>query len=194
MCLKGGERIKRHNELVQVLYRAIKMVAPTASLEEKHILSNGTNQRPAYIYIPSLSHGQSYAIDVTVVTHTGEVFRSKLKDVNNIGCVAQSGVETKMKTFADSCTRSNLVFIPFAFDAGGGYSASANNFLQLVCTLARGKSNCSLPVLKRRLRDIFDVFIQKWHSYFISNRINYLQPNPVFHPSFDMNPSLCAVL
>ena len=106
--------------------------------------------------------------------------------MKNIGCAAQSGVEIKMKKFADSCARSRLVFIPFAFDTGGGYSASSKNFVHLICSLARGKkSNCSLPVLKRRLRNKFAVVIQKWHSYVISNRYNYLRPHSVFHPSFD---------
>ena len=194
VCRNGSERTKRHNELVQVLYRAIKTVVPAASLEEKYLLINGTNQRPADIFVPSLSHGQSYAIDVTVVAHTRAVFQSKLKDTENIGCVAQSGVETKMKKFAESCAHSGLVFIPFALDAGGGYSASAKNFVHLVCSLARGKSNCPLPVLKRRLRDHFAVVIQKWHSYFISNRYNYLRPHSVFHPSFDMNPQMCSFM
>ena len=90
----------------------------SASLEEPGLLVNGTRQRPGDIYVPSLSHGQSYAVDVTVVSHTraAQLSRSKLSHVKNIGCVAQSGVQVKMKKFAESC---GLVFVPFALDAGG---------------------------------------------------------------------------
>ena len=194
VCKNGGERTKRHDELVRVLLRTVKSVVSSASLEEPGLLVNGTRQRPGDIYVPSLSHGQSYAIDVTVVSHTRAAFRSKLRHVKNIGCVAQSGVEVKMKKFADSCTQSGLVFVPFALDAGGGYSKSAMNFVHLICSLAQGKSNCSLPVLKRRLRDQIAVVIQKWHSYSISNRINYSRSQPWFHRLFEMSPRLCSVI
>lgn len=194
VCKNGGERTKRHDELVRVLLCAVKTVESKATLEEPGLLVNGTRQRPGDIYAPSLSHGQQYAIDVTVVAHTRASFRSKLIHEQNIGCVAQSGVEAKMKKFADSCTQSGLVFIPFALDAGGGYSKSAMNFLHLICSLAQGKSNCSLPALKRRFRDQIAVVIQKWHSYSISNRINYTRSHPWFHRLFDINPRLCSVM
>ena len=60
-----GDRIARHNQLMDAIYVATSSLAPR---KEESALLPGTNARPADVLIPHWTGGKDTALDVTVVS------------------------------------------------------------------------------------------------------------------------------
>jgi len=193
VCICGGERLRRHNHIVERIYPLVKQLCPEISrkenLDPSNLLADGTNKRPADILIPRWTLGKRCAVDVTLIAPMRKEFIPKLLKPDNIGCVAESGAVSKNNKYAKLCADVDIMFVPFSLDATGGFSRSAQDFVHRLCSLTRGNSNTSLGYRKKLLYSQISIAVQSFLVHAISRRsiplieqepiddIDILQPN-----------------
>mgnify|MGYP000972360317 CR=1 FL=1 len=186
VCTFGGEKTKRHNAVVDIIYASVKRYRPLMDREEsKHLLADSTGKKPADLLIPDWSQGKRAALDITVIAPMQQKFKTKLKSPKNVGCVAQAGVRGKNDKYARLCADVGIMFLPFALDATGGFPPEAEQFIHDLYILSGGVSNTSLNFRKALLYSQIAIEIQKWLVHLISRRIiPHIEHN--FHGVLDL--------
>ena len=89
-CKSGGDLIHRHNTIRDTIGKACQMAGWNPRLEKPGLIAN-TNDRPADIYIPSLTNGNSCAADVAV-THALQPISIKNAAQVAPGVATRSGI------------------------------------------------------------------------------------------------------
>lgn len=105
-----------------ILNSLLKLADLTTKVEAHGLLSSNNDERPADILI-TLPSGKRECLDVTCVTFSEKDSFAKREDV-------------KLKKYASSCERNNLLFTPLVFNNLGELSDNFKEFIQT--KLARG--------------------------------------------------------
>ena len=136
-CAKYGERIARHNLILDVLFEAAAGAALAPAREGRHLLP-GTQARPADVLIPRWVYGKDAAVDITV---TSPLSPSNLAAAtSHPGGALTKAYERKVQGAAEGCRQQGLAFVPFALEALGGFHKVASRQIKMLgAALARQK-------------------------------------------------------
>ena len=119
-CHKEGGLTKRHNVTRDTLHKAVMESGKLSEIERKEILNDGTDKRPADVYIFNYSMTQAMAVDVAVV------------DGATPNSIKNKEIEKRRKYLVD-CANNEILFSPFVLDSFGRIGASG---MKILCKLS----------------------------------------------------------
>ena len=112
-CTFQGERILRHNALIDALF-SLAASSGLGSFKEYMFLLSGTERRPADMLIPHWSGGKNTAFRMPQCSAMSEAATTP-------GYALTVPHKRKMTGNADACRRKRLVFIPLAMKSSSGW-------------------------------------------------------------------------
>jgi len=120
VCPVSGDRIKRHNAVRDCIYTFCSTAA-WGPVKEKPFLLPGTSEKPADIFLPSFSSGQSCVVDVA---GTCPVQQKYVRQASYEQCFAanQYAVEIKRASFEERVRLEGHDYLPIIFESFGAFS------------------------------------------------------------------------
>jgi hypothetical protein len=116
-CHTEGGLTKRHNVTRDMLHKLAMDAGKQSETERKEILNDGTNRRPADVYIQNYSMIQALAVDVAVV------------DGGAPNGIKNKEIEKRRKYLVD-CANNDVLFEPFVLDSFGRIGSCAVKILR----------------------------------------------------------------
>ena len=121
-CWGNGDRIFRHDSLLDALFSAAQSAA-LAPRREVPSLIPGSNSRPADLYLPHWSRGRPSALDVTVISTMQALTVTGATTTQ--GHALSVGENRKMTAHAEACRSVGVTFVPLVVESLGGWSETA---------------------------------------------------------------------
>ena len=126
----GREVTLRHDQLVQLIARFLKLAGAVVVLEPKHVFSSETGKRPDLQVVLA---SKVYLIDVTIVNPTAP---SNLRHSQKVLGQATAAEKIKLRKYEELSAQQNCTFIPFVIEVYGGIGKMAQEFLNEVSVFA----------------------------------------------------------
>ena len=117
-CGYEGERIARHDHLRNCLFTTCSQACLGPSREVKDLLQ-GSDGRPADLFIPSWTGGQDTALDVTVVNPLQVAMVHQA--ANTPGHALKKAFDRKIAKHGEPCRKAGVIFIPLPMETLGGW-------------------------------------------------------------------------
>jgi hypothetical protein len=121
-CGGNRDRIHRHDSLRDVLFSSAQTAAMCPRKEVTSLIPS-SKSRPAYIYIPSWTHGKPAAMDVSVISPTQQLTIQSSSTTQ--GYAITIGEERKRRAHEQPCQAAGVSFVPLIVETLGGWSSSA---------------------------------------------------------------------
>ena len=134
-CAGGGDRVRRHNDVRNLIGRFAAEARQRPTLEKPGLLqprpgqTNAQLRRPADIYLPSWQGGQAAAFDVAI---TSPQRLDILPEASTRMGAAAAAYEVFKRDFLGTgadCQSHGIAFIPMIAETSGGWGVSG------ICTL-----------------------------------------------------------
>ena len=117
-CAIGGERISKHNHVMDAIFKAA-VEAGLGPIREPDGLFPGSDDRPADVLIPIWTEGRDTALDVTVVNPLQQALVVRTSEEGD-SAVAHAHKE-KLRKYEARCSAEAISFLPLAVDTFGGW-------------------------------------------------------------------------
>ena len=155
----GGREITlRHDQLVQLLARYLKLAGAVVVLEPKHVFSE-TNKRPD---LQVVLGSKVYLIDITIVNPTAP---SNLRHSQKVLGQASAAEKAKIRKYGELSIQQNCIFVPFVIEVYGGIGKMAQEFLNEVSVFAHDHMTiCSRFDVVNGLKYAIACSVQRWNA------------------------------
>jgi hypothetical protein len=151
----------RHNSARDILHSAGKEAGWTVSKEEKHLLIDGSNSKPADVFIRRFRESRDLAVDV----HIRHSLTNLCKRTQfNPDHILFEGENFKKNKYAAKCAEAGFDFAPFVMGTFGGFGPEAKKLMQYIAEAQSSQvslSNYSESQLLRFLRQKRSVAVQR---------------------------------
>jgi len=147
-CNHGGDLIRRHNAIRNVIYSIAKDACLNPWLEKGDILGDepGDGRRPADVFIPNYKGKDGACLDVAVTCPIRGTFKQDRRAADRYGA------EIKEKKYVEGFRGRNLIYIPVVFDTYGGINDKGRIALEFVLDeYVNRKAGVSKGTLWRRI-------------------------------------------
>jgi hypothetical protein len=162
-CSTRGERIRRHNALRDVFYKATVTAQMGASLEQSHLMTNDKGKRPADIFIPNFSVGRGACLDFAVT--------SPFQQTNiNEELPAKAYEQIKRTKYTQKVEREGFTFIPMIVETTGGWGPSAGPVFELVANRVAPRLGISIIEARHRLYQMMSICLYRCNARMILSR------------------------
>ena len=133
-CKSGGDLIHRHNTIRDTIGKACQMAGWNPRLEKPGWIAN-TNDRPADIYIPSLTNGKSCAADVAV-THALQPISIKNAAKVAAGAATRYATAVKDHKYKEVLAKQDygIDYLPLVVDCFGAWDERAVIFFKKIAS------------------------------------------------------------
>jgi hypothetical protein len=158
LCRIGGGLTARHDRTLDVILSVVRQSGYACEKERKELLDDGTEKRPADVFVQSWSLDQALALDVAVVNGA---------DPN---AILKKEHEKNRKYLLD-CSNNNMEFTPFVIDSFGRMGKAAKNFLQKLSFKFAEKMTMEVPKARSILKiKIIQAMIREQSAQIIARR------------------------
>ena len=167
-CGVHGERISRHNEICNVLYKTAQKAGLGPAREFRGLIP-GTAARPADIFLRNWDRGRDSALDVTVISpvQSAVVDREAVES----GFALQYAWDRKMRAAHDACNAQRISFIPLPVETyGGWHPIAAKQIARLGRELSRSPAGVPQDTASKHLFQRLALSIQKGNAALILSR------------------------
>ena len=167
-CGVHGERISRHNEICNILFKTAQKAGLGPAREFRGLIP-GTAARPADVFLRSWDRGKDAALDVTVITPLQSAVVDR--EAQESGYALQYAWDRKMRNAFDACDAQRISFIPLPVETFGGWHPIAERQIsRLGRELARSPANVSQDSASKHLFQRLSLSIQKGNAALILSR------------------------
>ena len=167
-CGVHGERISRHNEVCNVLFRTAQKAGLGPSREFRGLIP-GSAARPADIFLRSWDKGRDAALDVTVISPLQSAVVDR--EAAESGYALRFAWERKMRAAFDACDAQRISFIPLPAETfGGWHPQAALQISRIGRELARSSSGTDHKTVLKHLFQRLGLSIQKGNAALILSR------------------------
>ncbi len=131
-CSALNDSNVRHDMIRNMLARFARKAMWCPIVEPIHLFE-GTNKRPADVYIPTYDDGKAACIDVSIVSPVKtSILDAGYSSVDNRLAAADDAQKRKILYYKDLMPRINATLKPFVLETFGGCGTSANFILDKV--------------------------------------------------------------
>ena len=167
-CAVNGERISRHNDLCNVLFRTAQKANLGPSREYRGLIP-GSSARPADIFLKNWVRGQDAALDVTVISPMQVAVIDQ--EGANPGYALRLAWDRKMRSAYDACSAQRIKFIPLPVETFGGWHCEAEKQIERIGReLARSTSGADQKTSTNHLFQRLSLTLQKGNAALILSR------------------------
>jgi hypothetical protein len=122
-CKAAGDRIRKHNTIVDFIYQQAISAAKNPTKEQLHVLGDDNLKKPADIFLPNFKAGKSLCIDIGIVTPMAPSHvRIASQDAL---AAADKYADAKTKKYAKACEDRGILYTPAVGEVTGGWSDKA---------------------------------------------------------------------
>ena len=154
-CKYGGESVRRHNQIRDLLYEYMVKGHFIVEKEKPGLFLDG--QKPADIYATSMLDRIDYALDITVVSSLRLDLLRQAAHEQLAG--AQKGADVKYKKYRQDLHNKPFKFQPIAFEASGGFSVPARMLIKLIASAVAARYGVKPSVMAKKISDEISVII-----------------------------------
>ena len=115
-CAVNGERISRHNQLCNVIFRTAQKANLGPAREHRGLIP-GSSARPADVFLRNWERGRDAALDVTVISPLQAAVVDQ--EAANPGYALRLAWDRKMRSAFEACRAQRISFIPLPIETGG---------------------------------------------------------------------------
>ena len=126
VCPVKGDRIKRHNNLRDILFEFCSAAA-WGPVKEKLFLFPGSSERPADIFIPNYSGGKNLFLDVAITCPVQHKYVVEAAQTLGFSCNDYAH-EVKTRNFEPRVLQEDALYLPAVFESFGGFSRDLPDF------------------------------------------------------------------
>ena len=167
-CAVNGERISRHNQLCNVLFKTAQK-ANLGPAREFRGLIPGSSSRPADVFLRNWERGRDAALDVTVISPLQTAVVDQ--EAAHPGYALRLAWERKMRSSFNACDAQRISFIPLPVETLGGWHAEAEKHIaRLGRELARSTSGTDYKTSTNHLFQRLSLTLQKGNAALILSR------------------------
>ena len=167
-CGVHGERISRHNEVCNIIFRTAQKAGLGPSREFRGLIP-GSAARPADIFLRSWNRGSDAALDVTVISplQLAVVDREAVEP----GYALRFAWDRKMRAASDACAAQRISFIPLPVETFGGWHPDAAlQITRIGRELARSPSGADHKTVIKHFFQRLGLALQKGNAALILSR------------------------
>ena len=167
-CAVHGERISRHNNLCNVLFRTAQK-ANLGPAREFRGLIPGSAARPADVFLKNWDRGRDAALDLTVISPMQEAVINQ--EAANSGYALRFAWDRKMRSAFEPCSAQRISFIPLPIETFGGWHPEAEKQIARVGReLARSTAGTDQKTTTNHLFQRLSLTLQKGNAALILSR------------------------
>lgn len=158
-CKAAGDRIRKHNSIVDFIYQQAISAAKNPTKEKLHLLGQDNSMKPADIFLPNFKNGKSLCIDIGIVTpmapsHVNAASKDAL-------AAAEKYSEVKTKKYAHVCEERGIFYLPAVGEVMGGWSDQANGIFQHLIKAISHRFRVKFGIQKRIFYEDLSVRLQR---------------------------------
>jgi hypothetical protein len=158
LCGTGGGLTARHDKTRDAILEVVRQSGYACERERKELLDDGTDKRPADVYISSWSLDQALALDVAVVNGADPSAISKKEHEKN-------------RKYLLHCSNNDLEFSPFVIDSFGRMGKAANLFIRKLSFKYAEKMTMDVSAARSRLKlKIVQTMIREQSAQILARR------------------------
>ena len=167
-CAVSGERISRHNELCNVLFRTAQK-ANLGPAREFRGLIPGSAARPADVFLRNWDRGRHAALDLTVISPMQAAVVDQ--EAANSGYALRYAWDRKMRSGFEPCSAQRISFIPLPVETFGGWHPEAEKQIARVGReLARSTAGTDQKTSTNHLFQRLSLTLQKGNAALLLSR------------------------
>ena len=167
-CAVNGERIARHNNLCNVLFRTAQK-ANLGPQREFRGLIPGSAARPADLFLRNWERGRDAALDLTVISPLQVAVIDQ--EAANPGYALRFAWDRKMRSAFEACSSQRISFIPLPVETLGGWHVEAEKQIQRIGReLSRSTAGSDQKTSTNHLFQRLSLTLQKGNSALILSR------------------------
>ena len=172
-CAVNGERIARHNDLCNILFRTAQK-ANLGPAREFRGLIPGSAARPADIFLRNWERGRDVALDVTVISPLQIAVVDQ--EAANPGYALKLAWERKMRSAFEACRSQRVSFIPLPVETLGGWHPEAEKQISRIGReLARSTFGSDQKTASNHLFQRLSLALQKGNAALLLSRSTDVQ-------------------
>ena len=172
-CAVNGERISRHNELCNILFRTAQK-ANLGPAREFRGLIPGSSARPADIFLRNWERGRDAALDVTVISPLQIAVVDQ--EAANPGYALKLAWDRKMRSAFEACRAQRVSFIPLPVETLGGWHPEAEKQISRIGReLARSSLGTDQKTASNHLFQRLSLSLQKGNAALLLSRSTDVQ-------------------
>jgi len=167
-CKATGDRIRKHNSIVDFVYQQAISAAKNPIKEKLYILGQDNSKRPADIFIPNFMNDKTVCLDVGITTPMApsHIPKASAKQL----AAAEDYAESKSKKNGVPCLAQGLLYIPVCGESTGGWTPKAHDvFTYLIKSIAH-RSERKFGIQRRMFYEDLSVRLQRANAMAIARR------------------------
>ena len=167
-CGYEGERIARHDHLRNALYTTCSQacLGPTKEVRD---LVEGTNARPADLFLPNWTEGQDTALDVTVVNPLQISMVHQAAECPGHALI--KAYERKMNRHGEQCKQAGVVFTPLPLETLGGWHETTVNEVRKIASALSRQTGEEEGTTVRHVVQRLSILLIKGNAALLLNRV-----------------------
>jgi hypothetical protein len=166
-CKSTSDRITKHNNIRDIIFREAEMAAKSPLLEVTGICLEN-NKRPADILLPNHKDNRNSCLDVGIVNPMAKQYRNKAASDQLSAAVNYEA--QKIRKHAEDCRKQGLNYFPICGESTGGWSKTSRRIFKELYTASARRYNIKPHIQKRKFYELLSFHLQKMNATMILRR------------------------
>jgi len=162
-CSHGPMRIRRHDALADIIYKALSQDHPGVLKEQRVSYSDGL--RPGDVFHPDFQHGRSAYFDISVRSTTQPAYISS--STSCAGVAAAAGELAKDEKHLAAVEKAGAEFIPLVVETFGVWTPFALRTLNIIANRSTPRSGVPPRLARKNLLQQLSVVLWTYNARMI---------------------------
>ncbi len=168
VCKAYGDRISKHNSIIDVIEKQARLGAKNPYKEVLHLLGSNDDRRPADLFIPNHYQNRSSCLDIGI---SNPVSGSYVNQAASIPLsAAQTYADKKTKKYKTTCDTQGLNYIPICGECTGGWTDTSHKIFKELIRASALRGNIKSSIARRLFYQRLSFQLQKMNVLMIHRR------------------------
>ncbi len=168
VCKSHGDRISKHNAIIDVIEKEARLAAKNPYKEVLHLLGSNDDRRPADLFIPNHYQNKSTCLDIGI---SNPLCPSYIVNAASIPLsAAESYTTKKIKKYKNTCDIRGLNYIPLCGETTGGWSDASHKIFDELIRASALRRNIKKFIARRSFYQRLSFQLQKMNVLMIQRR------------------------
>ena len=168
VCAVKGDRIKRHNQIRDILFDFCSCAAWGPSKEKPNLFSY-SSEKPADVFVPNYTCGKDLVLDVAVTCPLQHKYLHDASVIAGFAC-NDYAVQVKMKNFQERVEQEGFIYLPVIFESFGGFSEDFSSFVHKLSISVSARLNEVKSATQKHLYELISCVLMKSLARSVSSR------------------------
>ncbi len=168
VCKSYGDRISKHNAIIDVIEKEARLAAKNPYKEVLRLLGSNDDRRPADLFIPNHYQNKSTCLDIGI---SNPLCPSYLINAASIPLsAAESYATKKTKKYQRVCETRGLNYVPICGETTGGWTDASHKIFNELIRASALRRNIKTFIARRSFYQKLSFQLQKMNVLMIQRR------------------------